>query len=222
LRPTGKSGSLVIPLNELRRYYESGGAQLWERQALTRARVVHGDDAFGREVMAAVEDAVHGVAWQPALADEILNMRERVQASGSERDLKRGFGGISDVEFLVQLFRIKYGKNVPALLTTNIWESLDALGKSGLISEQELATLRTCYDFLREVEACLRIVHNRSLDELPNRPEDLERLARRMGSTGAAFRGELERHWEQTRALFLRLVARERHAAPKKTECPSN
>ncbi|HYV36595.1 MAG TPA: bifunctional [glutamate--ammonia ligase]-adenylyl-L-tyrosine phosphorylase/[glutamate--ammonia-ligase] adenylyltransferase, partial [Gemmataceae bacterium] len=191
LRPTGKSGSLVIPLSEFRRYYESGGAQLWERQALTRARVVHGDDAFGCAVMAAVEEAVHGIAWQPQLADEILSMRERVQASGSERDLKRGFGGISDVEFLVQLFRIKYGKNVPALRTTNTWEALDALGKAGLISAEELTTLRTCYDFLREVEACLRIVHNRSLDELPNRPEDLERLARRMGSTGAAFRGEL-------------------------------
>src|SRR5262249_41845871 len=43
LRPTGKSGSLVIPLNEFKKYYEDGGAQLWERQALTRGRVVFGD-----------------------------------------------------------------------------------------------------------------------------------------------------------------------------------
>ena len=110
LRPTGKSGSLVIPLCEFRRYYESGGAQLWERQALTRARVVHGDADFASTVMLAVEEAVHGVEWQSTVADEIVSMRERVEAAGSERDLKRGFGGISDVEFLVQLFRIKYGK----------------------------------------------------------------------------------------------------------------
>jgi [glutamine synthetase] adenylyltransferase / [glutamine synthetase]-adenylyl-L-tyrosine phosphorylase len=212
LRPTGKSGSLVIPINEFRRYYASGGAQLWERQVLTRARVVHGDEEFGREVMGAVEDAVHGVEWKPSLADEIVNMRGRVQASGSTRDLKRGFGGISDVEFLVQLFRIKYGKTLPALRTTNTWEALDPLGKAGLISGQEQTTLRTCYDFLREVEACLRIVHNRSLDELPDRPEDVERLARRMGSSGGAFQAELDGHLEQTRELFLGLVARERDA----------
>jgi glutamate-ammonia-ligase adenylyltransferase len=210
LRPTGKSGSLVIPLAEFRRYYEAGGAQLWERQALTRARVVHGDADFGCQVLAAVDEAVEGVPWRPELADEIVSMRERVEASGSERDLKRGFGGISDVEFLVQLFRIKYGRSIPALRTTNTWEALAALGLAGLITAEEQTTLRTCYDFLREVEACLRIVSNRSLDELPDKPEDLERLARRMGSTGAAFRTELERHLEQTRELFLRLVARER------------
>jgi [glutamine synthetase] adenylyltransferase / [glutamine synthetase]-adenylyl-L-tyrosine phosphorylase len=211
LRPTGKSGSLVLPLNEFRRYYdESDGAQLWERQALTRARVVHGDEEFGREAMAAVEEAVHGIAWQPEVADEIVSMRERVEQSGSQRDLKRGFGGTSDVEFLVHLFRIKYGKELPALRTTNTWEALDALGNAGLITSDEQTTLRTCYDFLREVEACLRIVHNRSLDELPDRPEDVERLARRMGSSGGEFRAELERHLEQTRDLFLRLVARER------------
>jgi len=211
LRPTGKSGSLVIPLNEFRRYYEDDSAQLWERQALTRARVVHGDEDFGHEVMAAVEEAVHGVAWEPHLADEIVSMRERVEASGSERDLKRGFGGISDVEFLVQLFRIKYGKSMPSLRTTNTWEALNALGKASLLSTEEQTTLRTCYDFLREVEACLRIVHNRSLDELPDRPEDVERLARRMGNSGSAFRAELEGHLEQTRELFLRVVARERN-----------
>jgi [glutamine synthetase] adenylyltransferase / [glutamine synthetase]-adenylyl-L-tyrosine phosphorylase len=210
LRPTGKSGSLVIPLNEFRRYYESGGAQLWERQALTRARVVHGDEEFGKEAMAAVEDAVHGVKWEPRLVHEIVSMRERVQASGSTRDLKRGFGGISDVEFLGQLFRIKYGKAIPALRTTNTWEALDALGRAGLISAEELTTLRKCYDFLREVEACLRIVHNRSLDELPDRPEDVERLARRMGSNGRDFKAELDTHLEQTRKLFLLLAARER------------
>jgi glutamate-ammonia-ligase adenylyltransferase len=210
LRPTGKSGSLVIPLNEFRRYYDGGTAQLWERQALTRARVVHGDLTFAADVMAAVNDAVHGIPWHPGLADEILDMRERIEASGSERDLKRGFGGISDVEFLVHLFRIKYGKSMPSLCSTNTWEALDALGNSGLITPQEHKTLRTCYDFLREVEACLRIVHNRSLNELPDRPEDVERLARRMGSTGAAFQVELDQHLEQTRELFLRLMARER------------
>ncbi len=63
LRPTGKSGSLVLPLTEFRKYYEEGGAQLWERQALCRGRVLFGDSAFAQEVLAAVEEGVCGLPW---------------------------------------------------------------------------------------------------------------------------------------------------------------
>ena len=70
----------------------------------------------------------------------------------------------------------------PALRTPNTWEALDALRDAGLVwTAEEHRTLRTGYDFLRLVESRLRIVHNRSLDELPERPEDLEKLARRLG-----------------------------------------
>src|SRR5262249_15569304 len=219
LRPTGKSGSLVIPLSEFRRYYEEGTAQLWERQALTRARAVFGDAAFGREVMAAVEHAAYGQPWQPEAADESWDMPERVEASGSERDLKRGFGGIIDVELLVQLFRLKYGNQVPALRNPNTWQTLDALKLSGHLKEDEYARLRAGYDFLRLVESRLRIVHNRSLDELPQRPEDLEKLARRLGceadagiSAGQHFLAELDRHTSEIFESLLHVLQREKRA----------
>jgi glutamate-ammonia-ligase adenylyltransferase len=217
LRPTGRSGSLVIPLHEFQRYYEGGGAQLWERQALTRARLVFGDAAFGTEVMAAVQQAAYWMPWRPELVDEIRDMRERLEASGKPRDLKRGFGGIVDVEFLVQLFKLKYGRDLPALRTPNTWEALAALESSGLVAPGDCATLRGCYDFLRQVESRLRIVHNLSLDEVPERPEDLEKLARRLGfepadgaSAADRFLAELDWKLSRTRALFLTLVARER------------
>jgi glutamate-ammonia-ligase adenylyltransferase len=218
LRPTGKSGSLVTPLSEFRRYFEEGGGgQLWERQALTRARPVHGDADFAREVMSAIEHVAYEMPWRPELADEIRDMRERIEASRSDRDLKRGFGGIVDVEFLVQLFQIKYGRDIPALRAANTWQALDALRDAGLLSGAEHSLLYTSYDFLRLVESRLRIVHNRSLDELPEAPEDLEKLARRLGceagpgvSAGARFLDELEQKTTQTRELFLKLVARER------------
>ena len=217
LRPTGKSGSLVIPLHEFAKYYEEGGAQLWERQALTRGRVVYGDPAFAEEVMAAVRKAAYDLDWRPELCAEILDMRERVEASGSERDLKRGFGGIIDIEFIAQMFRLKYGKEIPAIRHANTWKTLDALRAGRLISQMEYDTLRSCYDFLRLVEIRLRIYHNRSLDELPENLEDLEKLARRMGLEGTPqtspaqkFLEELERHATQTRDLFLELFRRER------------
>jgi glutamate-ammonia-ligase adenylyltransferase len=222
LRPTGKSGSLVIPLTEFRRYYEEGGAQLWERQALTRARVVFGDVDFGQSVMEVVSQGAYGVDWQPEIADEIRAMRERLEASRSERDLKRGFGGIVDVEFLVQLFQLKYGRDLPALRTANTWAVLNALLATGLLSEADHAVLRASYDFLRLVESRLRIVHNRSLDELPEGKDDLEKLARRLGceqffgvSAADRFLMDLERHTHETRQIFTRLVSEER--SPRKT-----
>jgi glutamate-ammonia-ligase adenylyltransferase len=227
LRPTGKSGSLVSPLTEFRRYYEGGGAQLWERQALTRARVVYGDTDFGAEVMAAVGHGAYDLPWRPEVADEVGAMRERLEASRSERDVKRGFGGIVDVEFLVQLFQLKYGRDLPALRTPNTWEALEALRGTGLLAGEEFAVLWSGYNFLRMVESRLRIVHNYSLDELPERREDLEKLARRLGyepgpdaSAATRFLGDLEQHTAQTRELFLHLIARER--GPRRLPQPSN
>jgi glutamate-ammonia-ligase adenylyltransferase len=220
LRPTGKSGSLVIPLTEFRRYFitqqdssahPEGGAQLWERQALTRARVVFGDADFGREVLAAVAEGAFGLAWKPEIADEILAMRERLEFSRPPANLKRGPGGLADVEFLVQLFQIKYGKDRPALRQPNTWQALLALRNDGLLSDAEQTVLSAAYDFLLRVQSRLRIVHNRTLDELPEAPEEIDKLARRLGyESGGRFLAELERHRSQTRVLFLFLIERER------------
>jgi glutamate-ammonia-ligase adenylyltransferase len=217
LRPTGKSGSLVIPLTEFRRYYENGGAQLWERQALTRARIVCGDEVFGAEVMSAVTTAAFGPGWRPEMAGEIAQMRERLEASRSERNVKRGFGGLVDIEFLVQLLQLKYAADAESLRVTNTWDALAALHTRALLSREEYDALRSSYDFLREVETRLRIVYNRSLDELPHTAEELETLARRLGfepgndGAGKGFLTDLERHTTQTRELFLRIVEREGH-----------
>ena len=169
--------------------------------------------------MAAVESAAYGLAWRGELADEIQEMRERLEASRSDRDLKRGFGGIVDVEFVVQMFQLKYGREQPRLRTKNTWEALDALRDARLLAEEEYTTLRSGYDFLRFVESRLRIVHNVSMDELPEKPEDLEKLARRLEfepsperQAGMQFLAELERHTTQIRELFLELAHRERAA----------
>ena len=219
LRPTGKSGSLVLPLSEFERYYQEGGAQLWERQALTRGRIVFGDAEFAGHVVRSINRAIYDLEWRPALADQIMSMRGRVQASGSKRDLKRMFGGIVDIEFIVQMYRLKYGRAIPSLRQANTWLTLDAIHEAKLITAEEHATLRSCYDFMRTVESRLRIYHNRSLDELPESTEELEKLARRLGcdkalghSPGEVFLQMLEWHTAQTRHLFNELFKRERGA----------
>ncbi|HZZ80800.1 MAG TPA: bifunctional [glutamate--ammonia ligase]-adenylyl-L-tyrosine phosphorylase/[glutamate--ammonia-ligase] adenylyltransferase [Gemmataceae bacterium] len=217
LRPTGKSGSLVLPLSEFERYYHEGGAQLWERQALTRARVVFGDPDFAEHVTRTIGHLIYDPEWKPAIADEIVTMRGRVEASGSKRDLKRGFGGIIDIEFITQMYRLKHGRDLPALREPNTWRTLDVLHEAGLLNAEEHAALRSCYDFMRTVESRLRIFHNRSLDELPEATDDLEKLAKRLGceateehTAGQVFLQLLEWHTAQTRHLFNELLKRER------------
>lgn len=217
LRPTGKSGSLVIPLHEFIRYYDEGEGQLWERQALSRARVVAGDPEFANDVLQAIARETYEIHWKPEIVDSIRAMRERIQAAGSRRDLKRGKGGIIDIEFLVQMFRLKYGKRHPEVRHPNTWQAIDGLLSVGLISEEEHAVLFQGYTFLRQVECRLRIFHNRSMDELPESPEDLEKLARRIGIEHPANQPatprlleEFERHTSRVRALFTAVFDRER------------
>ncbi|MBN9522607.1 bifunctional [glutamate--ammonia ligase]-adenylyl-L-tyrosine phosphorylase/[glutamate--ammonia-ligase] adenylyltransferase, partial [bacterium] len=211
LRPTGKSGSLVLPLGEFDRYYAGGGAQLWERQALTRARVVRGDAAFGARVMAHVRAAATGAGWAPAAADEVRRMREKLEAGTTARNLKRGAGGLIDVEFAVQLLQLKYGTAYPAVLEPNVWAALDALEASALLPAAEAAALRAGYSFLRLVEARLRVVTDRPLTELPESADDLSKLARRLGfESAAAFLAEHRRVTGDIRRVYTAVTTRER------------
>jgi glutamate-ammonia-ligase adenylyltransferase len=198
LRPTGKSGSLVLPLSEFRRYFAGTACQLWERQALARARVVCGDATFADEVTAAVRAAALGPAWCPELADEVRAMRRKLEATASARSLKRGPGGLTDVEFVVQLLQLRHGRERPAVLVPNVWDALDALEAAGALAPDEAAVLRDGYSFLRLVEARLRIVTDRPLTEIPEGADDRAKLARRLGFADpgaflAAFRAATAR-----------------------------
>lgn len=219
LRPTGTSGSLVTPLGEFERYYgnAAGGAQLWERQALTKARVILGEPEFVKRVEQAIEAACYQFPWRPEHLDEIRAMRVRLESSKSDRHLKRGPGGLTDVEFLVQALQLRHGSEIPSLRTPDAWKALEALDAAGLLMRDEFVDLRAAYDFLTRVQGRLRIVHNRSLDEVPAAEEEVRKLARRLGFEGGtdapadrAFLMELRRHTTRTRELFQRVLERER------------
>jgi glutamate-ammonia-ligase adenylyltransferase len=144
-------------------------------------------------------------------------MRQRLETSRGGHDLKRAPGGLTDVEFAVQLLKIKHGRSLPEVRTAGTREALAALRAAGLLAADEEADLRAAYDFLVRVQGRLRIAHNRSLDELPEPPEEVEKLARRLGfepapaaGAGPRLLAELGRHTARTRELFLRVAERER------------
>ena len=131
LRPTGKSGSLAMTMGEFSRYYAEGSGQLWERQALCKARPVYGSPRTRRAAAAAVQRAAFGHRWRRKDADEIREMRHRLEATVGAGDLKRGPGGIVDIEFLVQMLQLQHARRNPSLRTANTLAALRALGEAG-------------------------------------------------------------------------------------------
>ena len=212
LRPDGNAGPLSVPLDTLAEYFRTR-AQPWERMALTRARVVHARGGFGRRVAAAIREA-QVVAIDPGvLAREVVAMRRKIEESRGPNDLKRGPGGLADVEFLVQYLQIVHAPaDGPA--HANAWEALEALTRSGRLAPEDGRDLLEAYDFLRTVEARLRVVHNRAAGDWPEKPDDLARLARRLGydqpnsdDAGASIRSD-GRPPGRPHPLFIRTPCR--------------
>ncbi|MCQ4574917.1 MAG: bifunctional [glutamate--ammonia ligase]-adenylyl-L-tyrosine phosphorylase/[glutamate--ammonia-ligase] adenylyltransferase [Candidatus Brocadiales bacterium] len=218
LRPEGRGGILVTSLDSFAKYY-SGGAGLWEKQALTKARWIAGDEGLGREVMGAVEECIYAGQWRPEMVDEIAEMRGRMEQSTTGKDIKRGFGGIVDIEFIAQLLQLKYGGDYPDIRTPNTLDALHNIYDSRLMEEKHYKSLVSAYKFLRKVESRLRIVHDITQDKLPESHEALDKLAKRLGyspdeipSPAEGLLADNESHTSLTREIFREICDVHRHA----------
>ena len=177
LRPTGRSGLLATSLAEFVRYFREGGGQLWERQALCKARVVYGSPRAARSAMAAVGKAAFGLRWRQQDAGEIRRMRDRLEQTATAGDLKRGPGGIVDIEFLVQMLQLQHARANPKLRSPNTLEAMRALYTAGLLSADEYELFDYAYRFLRTIEGRLRLMNSTARDNLPQEPTELNKLA---------------------------------------------
>ena len=203
LRPTGKSGSLAMTMGEFSRYYAEGSGQLWERQALCKARPVYGSPRTRRAAAAAVQRAAFGHRWRRKDADEIREMRHRLEATVGAGDLKRGPGGIVDIEFLVQMLQLQHARKNPSLRTANTLAALRALDEAGLLSGDEQAFFDSSYRLLRTIESRLRLMNSTARDQLPHDPMELNKLAHLLRySSGEALMGDYEKTTRQIRERF--------------------
>jgi glutamate-ammonia-ligase adenylyltransferase len=224
LRPSGNQGALVTSAEGFARYHVGGEgsphvtSQLWERQALLRARHVGGDAALFEDIR---ERVLEPVVYAPpadraALAAEIRRMRERIEAEvGKEaargRNPKSGRGGLVDVEFAAQFLQLAHGWAHPSIRTPSTPEALERLCDAGILREAQHAPLARGYEFLRRLELRLRIVHDYTIDHLPQAPRALAQLARRLGYGGDNPAGRLMAEYaqvtEDVRAAFDVVVA---------------
>jgi len=206
LRPTGKSGALATSLDELAKYFALGSGQLWERQALCKARVVYGSPRVARAAMSTIHQAAFDHRWERARAQEIRRMRHRLEETAAGGNVKRGPGGIVDVEFLVQMLQLKHGRRNPRVRTPNTLAALAALAEAEALTQEEAGALAASYRFLRTVEGRLRLMNSTARDRLPEDRTELAKLAHLLQAPGPdALLADFERHTRQTRARFDRL-----------------
>lgn len=181
LRPTGRSGSLAVPVDELRRYFVEGQGQLWERQALCKARVIYGSPEATRQAMEVVCETSYGLEWKPEYSEEIRQMRLRLEETAHKQNLKRGPGGTVDVEFLVQMLQLKHGSHDASVRVPGTLEALDALGAGGYLSTEDYEHFHRNYSQLRAVESRIRLMNSAGRHEMPEDEMELRRLAYLLG-----------------------------------------
>ena len=218
LRPLGGHNSLAISLGAWKQYFQGGQACTWERQAFLRARPVAGDTSLAEEAIRFIrESLVVGGSAGPrssaiALSD-IREMRGKLEAHTKPGDLKRGKGGIVDVEFIVQALQLCHGKERPEILTPNTAAGLQKLTTAGLLDPTAGSALLTSYQFLRWIENRLSLVGEAGQSLSTLSAEELDSIVQRIGykssgeeSAGSIFQGELSYYRKVNRRELERVV----------------
>jgi len=192
LRPEGRQGPLVRSLAACRAYYARRAAP-WEWQALLRAEFAVGDAELGAGFIAVADRHRYpaGGLGEDAVR-EIRRIKARVEAEriprGADRALhvKLGPGGLSDVEWTVQLIQLRHAHAVAALRTTRTLEALDAAVGAGLAAADDAAALRASWEFAARIRNAIMLVRGRPGDTLPVKHDELTAVARLLGYKPAA------------------------------------
>jgi glutamate-ammonia-ligase adenylyltransferase len=222
LRPEGRMGALVQSLQGYGAYLAER-AELWERQALLKARHAAGDLRVGQRFLELVRPHVYRPGIDRGILQEIRLMKREIdrslRAKGRERlNVKLGTGGIREVEFLVQALQLLYGGDDPWLRERNTLRALWRLLERGYLPHALGRALAHGYTHLRTVEHRLQILHEFQTHTLPDDPAALGLLARRLGIAlpprraarrFQAAHGRLRREVHRAFVRFFRAPARE-------------
>jgi glutamate-ammonia-ligase adenylyltransferase len=179
LRPYGQKGAIAFPLASYRSYYEAWG-RTWERMALVRARPVAGDHRLGKCFMDTIEPFVWKRSTDYNDIEEIKSLKKKIDTLGDVQDIKRGYGGIREIEFFVHTFQLLYGGEREQIRRRSLLNSLDALTREGFLSEADYQLLSESYLFLRRLEHILQMQEDLQTYSLPSQEDELNILARKM------------------------------------------
>jgi glutamate-ammonia-ligase adenylyltransferase len=213
LRPASEISPLAISIDTALTHYETS-ALSWERAAFIRARASAGDIDAGLSFLAAIRPFVWRRSLDFGAIAEIGRLTAQIRASsrgqaeaGPGFDLKKGRGGIREIEFYAQVHQLIHGGRNPALRLRGTRMTLDALADAGLIPQDEARLLGQSYDRLRTIEHRLQMVHDQQTHALPASGEALDNVARLDGlPDGAALVDEVARITARVGDLYDSLI----------------
>ena len=204
LRPEGKQGAMVRSLDSYRAYYERW-AETWEFQALLRARPIAGSEDLGRAFIELIDPYRYPREFTAEQAQQVRRMKARVEhermphGADRTRQLKLGRGGLSDVEWLVQLIQLQHAHEVQGLRTTSTLEALNAAVEANLVAAEDAEVLRDAWLLATKIRGGNVLRGVRQSDLLPTLRDALEAVARWSGYTPGSARQLEEDYLRVTR-----------------------
>jgi [glutamine synthetase] adenylyltransferase / [glutamine synthetase]-adenylyl-L-tyrosine phosphorylase len=213
LRPWGTAGALVTTVDGFVTYLRKY-ARLWEKQALLKARWIAGDRTTGNDFLTRATDCLFEINPETIRA-EVFAMKQRTESFLRQKgrnwgEVKLGEGSIRDIEFCVQYLQLAYGGKQPEVRNRNTLEAIRRLTRYQLLSVEESRALSEGYVFLRTIEHHLQMLHYRQTQTLPNDPESLAHLSRRLGyqgvNAGDEFILRYQQHSATIRSIYLKYI----------------
>ncbi|MFF7676186.1 bifunctional [glutamine synthetase] adenylyltransferase/[glutamine synthetase]-adenylyl-L-tyrosine phosphorylase [Actinacidiphila glaucinigra] len=187
LRPEGKSGPLVRTLGSYAAYYRRWSL-VWESHALLRAEPVAGDEDLGARFIGLVDPLRYPADGLPEEAvREIRRLKARMESERLPRGAdptthaKLGRGGLSDVEWTVQLLQLRHGAQFPGLRTTRTRPALAAAEAAGLVAAEDAEVLDAAWILASRMRNAVMLVRARAGDTFPGDGRELAAVGRYLG-----------------------------------------
>jgi glutamate-ammonia-ligase adenylyltransferase len=216
LRPEGNGGPLVRSLDSTENYY-AGFGETWERMALIKARVVGGSDGadeLGYELFQRLQSFIYPRSVSPEMLDEVAAIKGRIEREilGThelKRNVKLGYGGIREIEFVAQTLQLLHGSKHAFLQERSTLKALRGLRQLGFIPHEDMETLIEAYRFLRVVEHRLQIETEAQTHTLPDQPAAFSKLEKSLADMlgpGVALADAFRLRTDSVRAIFDRIL----------------
>jgi len=214
LRPFGSAGPMVQSFAGMEAYFQREGRD-WERYAWQKARPVAGDIKAGYTFLTTLQPFVYRRYLDYGALDGLREMKALIAREVIRKDLaddlKRGPGGIREIEFLIQALQLIRGGRELALREPRLLPALEALTTAGHLSTEAAVHLRAAYCFLRHLENRVQMVRDAQTHALPESAEARERLARALDHPNwSALQSELDLHRACVTREFDALLAQRR------------
>ncbi|WP_341809453.1 bifunctional [glutamate--ammonia ligase]-adenylyl-L-tyrosine phosphorylase/[glutamate--ammonia-ligase] adenylyltransferase [Xanthomonas oryzae pv. oryzicola] len=219
LRPFGTAGRVALSFAGMDQYFQREGRD-WERYAWLKARAVAGAIDAGEAWLETLRPFVYRRYLDFTALDGLREMKAAITAEVARQDrlddIKRGPGGIREIEFLAQSLQLIRGGREPSLRERRLLPALRALVTAGQIDQENGQALTTAYRFLRRLENRLQMLRDAQTHALPQAPLDRERIALGLGyAEWATLLDALAPQRARVAAEFAELLApRVRATAP--------